>query len=140
MFDVSHGSISLQFIKNLKFNRIINLENKHKLNSVTKVYALFINMDHKHGLYSIFHASAIKNTQTLDFSSQSQSEIFILHALFDQTVLWYPKYYLVSSVFLVSELHNIKNPFSLLRQHAANFQIYTNCVNELYGRIQDKLC
>ena len=132
MFDVSHGSFSQQFIKNLKFNRIINLENKHKLNSVTKVYALFINMDHKHGLYSIFHASTIKNTQTLDFSSQSQSEIFILHALFDQTVLWYPKYYLVSPAFLISELHNIKNPFSLLRQHAANFQIYTICANELY--------
>ena len=56
MFDVWHGSISLQFLKNMKLNRIINIEYKHKSNSVTKGYVLFINMYHKHGLYSVFHA------------------------------------------------------------------------------------
>ena len=53
MFDVSHGSISLLFLKNLKLNR--NIEYQHKSNSVKKGYALFINMDHKYGLYSIVH-------------------------------------------------------------------------------------
>ena len=56
MFDVWHGSISLQFLKNLKVNRLMNIEYQHKSNSVTEGYALFINMDHKHGLYSIFQA------------------------------------------------------------------------------------
>ena len=60
IFDVWYGSISLQFLKNLKLNRLINIEYQHKSNSVTKSYALSINMDHKHGLYSIFHAWTIK--------------------------------------------------------------------------------
>ena len=60
MFDVWHGSISLQFHKSLKVNRLINIEHQHKSNSVTEVYALFINMDHKHGLYSIFQAWTMK--------------------------------------------------------------------------------
>ena len=60
MFDVWHGSTSLQFLKNLKLNRLINIEYQHKSNSVTKGYALFINMNHKHGLYSIFHAWTMK--------------------------------------------------------------------------------
>ena len=54
MFDVWHGSISLQFLKNLKVNRLMNIEYQHKSNSVTEGYALFINMDHMHGLHSIF--------------------------------------------------------------------------------------
>ena len=49
MFDVWHGSISLQFLKNLKLNRPINVDYQYKSNSVTEGYALFINMDHKHG-------------------------------------------------------------------------------------------
>ena len=60
MFDIWHGSTSLQFLKNLKLNRLINIEYQHKSNSVTKCYALFINMNHKHGLYSIFHAWTMK--------------------------------------------------------------------------------
>ena len=44
MFDVWHGSISLHLLKNLKLNRLINIECQHKLNSVTEGYALFINM------------------------------------------------------------------------------------------------
>ena len=56
MFDVWHGSISLNFVKDMKINRLINVEYQHKSNSVMEGYALFINMDHKHGLYSIFHA------------------------------------------------------------------------------------
>ena len=60
MFDVWHGSISLQFLKNLKVSRLINIECQHKSNSVTEGYALFINMDHKHGLYSIFQVWTIK--------------------------------------------------------------------------------
>ena len=54
VFDVLHGSISLQFLKNLEVNRQINIEYQHKSNPVTEGYALFINMDHRHGLYSIF--------------------------------------------------------------------------------------
>ena len=60
MFDVWHGSISLQFLKNLKLNRLINIDYQHKSNSVTEGYALFINMDHKHGLYSIFQTWTMK--------------------------------------------------------------------------------
>ena len=56
MFDVWHVSISLQFLKNLKVNRLMNIEYQHKSNSVTKAYTLFINMDHKHGLNSILQA------------------------------------------------------------------------------------
>ena len=56
MFDVSHGSISLQFLKNLKLNGVINIKYQYKSNSVTKGYAPFINMDHKHGLYYRYHA------------------------------------------------------------------------------------
>ena len=54
MFDVWHGPISLQFLKYLKLNRLINIGYQGKINSVTERYALFINMDHEHGLYSIF--------------------------------------------------------------------------------------
>ena len=39
---------------------LINIEYQHKSNSVTEGYPLFINMDHKHGLYSIFHAFTMK--------------------------------------------------------------------------------
>ena len=46
--DVWHDSISLQFLKNLKLNRLINIDYQHKSNSVTERCALFINMDHKH--------------------------------------------------------------------------------------------
>ena len=49
MFDVWHGSIFPQLLKNLKLNSVINIDYKHKSNSVTERYALFINMDHKHG-------------------------------------------------------------------------------------------
>ena len=54
MFDLWHGSISLQFLKNLKGDRLINIECQYKSNSVMEGYALFINMDHKHELDSIF--------------------------------------------------------------------------------------
>ena len=60
IFEVWHGFIPLQFLKNLKLNRLISIEYQHKSNSVTESYALSINMDHKHGLYSIFHAWTIK--------------------------------------------------------------------------------
>ena len=60
MFDVWHSSISLNFVKDLKINRLINVEYQHKSNSVTEGYALFIYMDHKHGLYSIFYAWTMK--------------------------------------------------------------------------------
>ena len=60
IFDAWHGSTSLQFLKNLKLNRLINIEYQHKSNSVTKGYALFINMNYKHGLYSIFQAWTMK--------------------------------------------------------------------------------
>ena len=53
MFDLV---ISLQFLKNLKLNRLINIEYQYKSNSVAEGYTVFLNMDHKHGLYSIFHA------------------------------------------------------------------------------------
>ena len=56
MFDVQHDSTSLQFLKNLKMNRLMNTEYQHKSNSVTEGYALFINTDDKNGLYSIFQA------------------------------------------------------------------------------------
>ena len=56
MFDAWHGSISPQFLENMKLDRIINIEYKHKSNSVTKGYVLFTNMYHKYGLYSVFHA------------------------------------------------------------------------------------
>ena len=61
IFDAWHGSISLQFIKNLKFNRLISI------NSVMEGYAVFLNMDHKHGLYSIFHAWTLDLTKTKVF-------------------------------------------------------------------------
>ena len=60
IFDVWHGSISLQFLKNLKVDRLINIEYQHKSNSVTEGYALFINVDQKHRLYSIFQAWNMK--------------------------------------------------------------------------------
>ena len=60
MFDVWNGSTSLYFLKNLKLNRLTNVELQHNSNSVTKGYALFINMEHKHGLYPIFHAWTMK--------------------------------------------------------------------------------
>ena len=53
MFDLF--MISLQFLKNLKLSRLINIEYQHKSKSVTKDYALFIHMDDKYALYSIFH-------------------------------------------------------------------------------------
>ena len=59
MFDVWHGYISLQFIKNLKVNRLINIEYQYKSNSVMEGYALLINMNNKCGLYSIFQAEVI---------------------------------------------------------------------------------
>ena len=37
-------------------NMLINTEYQYKSNSVTEGNVLFINMDHKHGSYSIFHA------------------------------------------------------------------------------------
>ena len=49
MFDVWRGSISLQLLKNLKLNRLMNIEYQLKSNTVREVYALFINMDHKYG-------------------------------------------------------------------------------------------
>ena len=61
MFDVWHGStISLQFLKNLKVNRLMNIEYQHISNSVTEGYELLINMDHNHGLYSIFQSWTMK--------------------------------------------------------------------------------
>ena len=59
-FDVWHGSISLQFLKNLKLNRLIYIEYRHNSDSATEDYALFINVDHKHGLYPICHAWTMK--------------------------------------------------------------------------------
>ena len=41
-------------------NRLINIEYQYKSNSVTEGYALFINMDQKQGLYSIFYALTMK--------------------------------------------------------------------------------
>ena len=65
MFDVGHGSISLQFLKNLKLSRLINIEYQHKWNSVTEDYALWvINMDFV--LYFMFELW--NNTQTLDLT------------------------------------------------------------------------
>ena len=43
-------------------------------------------------------------------------------------------------LFLISELHKIKNPFSLFRQQAANFQISTIWANALHWHIQNKFC
>ena len=60
MFNVWHGYISLHFLENLKLNRLINAEYQHKLQSVTKGYPLFIHLDHKHVLYSIFHVWTVK--------------------------------------------------------------------------------
>ena len=54
MFDVWHCPISLQFPKNLKLNRLINIGYQDKINSVTERYAIFINIDYEHGFYSIF--------------------------------------------------------------------------------------
>ena len=45
-----------------------------------------------------------------------------------------------SELFLISELHKIKNPFSLFRQQAANFQISTIWANALHWHIQNKFC
>ena len=33
----------------MKLNRLVDIDYKHKSNSLTEGYALFINMDHKHG-------------------------------------------------------------------------------------------
>ena len=55
MLDVSHGYISLQFLKKLKLYRLINIEYQHKSKSVTKGYPLLIHMNHKYALYCIFH-------------------------------------------------------------------------------------
>ena len=49
MFDVWPGSISLQFLKNLKLNKLINIDYQPKSNSLTEGYALSINMDPKQG-------------------------------------------------------------------------------------------
>ena len=78
IFDVWYGSISLQFLKNLKLNRLINIEYQHKSNSVTEGYALFINMDHKHGLYSIFYAWIMKWYPNLRFISHTYTHIRFL--------------------------------------------------------------
>ena len=43
-------------------------------------------------------------------------------------------------LFLISELHEIKNPFCLFRQQAADFQISTIWVNVLHWYIQNKFC
>ena len=43
-------------------------------------------------------------------------------------------------LFLISDLYKIKNPFSLFRQRAANFQISTICANALHWQIQKKIC
>ena len=43
-------------------------------------------------------------------------------------------------LFLISELHKIKNPFSLFRQQAANFQISTIWAKALHWHIQNKFC
>ena len=64
--------------------------------------------------------------------------MYILHAPFDQIVLWYPKYYLASPFFLISELCKIKNQLSLLRQQAANFQLYINWANDFCWHIPNK--
>ena len=41
---------------------------------------------------------------------------------------------------LISELHKIKNSFSLFRHQAANFQISTIWANALHWHIQNKYC
>ena len=46
----------MQFLKNFNVNRLINIEYQRRSNSLTEDYAQFINMEHKHGLYSIFRA------------------------------------------------------------------------------------
>ena len=66
MFDVWHSSISLQFLKNLKLNRLINIDYQHKSNSVTECYALFINMDHKHGFIKRAPNFPIERTLFID--------------------------------------------------------------------------
>ena len=43
-------------------------------------------------------------------------------------------------LFLISELRKIKNPFSLFRQRAENFQISTIWVNALHWHMQNKFC
>ena len=43
-------------------------------------------------------------------------------------------------LFQISELHKIKNPFSLFRQWAAKFQISTICAKALHWHIQNKFC
>ena len=60
MFNFRHAHISLQFLKNLKLNRLINIENQHKSKSVTKGYTTFTHLDHKYALYSIFHVWTMK--------------------------------------------------------------------------------
>ena len=42
-------------------------------------------------------------------------------------------------LLLIRILHKIKNPFSLFRQRAANFQISTIWANSFYWHIQNKL-
>ena len=69
MFDVWHGSISLQFLKNLKLNRLINIEYQHKSNSVTEGYALFINMRIMNMDYILYFMLELwSDTQTLDLT------------------------------------------------------------------------
>ena len=60
VFYVWHGSIFLQFLKNLKVNRLINIEYQRKSNLVAEGYALFININDEHGLCSIFQAWTMK--------------------------------------------------------------------------------
>ena len=43
-------------------------------------------------------------------------------------------------LFLINELRKIKNPFSLFRQRAGNFQISTIWVNALHWHMQNKFC
>ena len=69
MFDVWHGSISLQFLKNLKLNRLINIEYQHKLNSVTEGHALFINVKIMNMDYILYFMLELwSDTQTLDLT------------------------------------------------------------------------
>ena len=53
--NTAFGHVTEVPIKNQKLNRLINTEYQHKSKSVTKGSALFIHMDQKYALYSIFH-------------------------------------------------------------------------------------
>ena len=66
MFNVLHGYISLQFLKNLKLNRLINIEYQHKSKSVTKGCALFTHIDHKYELCS---------NKALSFSGSTKNDV-----------------------------------------------------------------